>query len=242
MQGTLVNVLAVLAGGALGVVLRRRIPAGMRDTVMHGLGLATIVIGAQMAFGTRNIVLVILSLVAGGVAGEALRIEAGLERLGRWAEETLGAGEEGSTFARAFVTSSLLFCVGPLTILGSIQGGLGQTPVLLYTKSMLDGASSVAIGAALGAGVFLSAGTVLVYQGTLTLLASAAQTVMTPAVTREFTATGGMLVVGIGLNILGVRRTPIRVGNLLPALFVIVVLTVTAPSVNALVHGLGMMR
>ncbi len=237
MQGTLVNVAAVLLGGALGVSLRRRIPEGMRETVMQGIGLAVLIIGMQMALGTHNVLIVILSLVAGGIIGEALGIEAGLERLGEWAEARLGAREEGSTFARAFVTSSLLFCVGPLTILGAIQGGLGQPPVLLYTKSMLDGASSVAIGAALGAGVFLSAATVLVYQGALTLLAQAAQSVMTPDVTREFTATGGALVVGIGLNILRIR--PIRVGNLLPALLVAVALTALLP---ALARSLGGVR
>jgi uncharacterized membrane protein YqgA involved in biofilm formation len=162
-----------------------------------------------------------------------------LERLGTWAEARLGAREEGSTFARAFVTSSLLFCVGPLTILGAFQGGLGQPPVLLYTKSVLDGVSSVAIGATLGPGVFLSAGTILVYQGALTLLASSAQTLMTPDVTREFTATGGLLVLGVGITLLGLR--PIRVGNLLPALLVVVVLTSLLPMLTSLARSLSIL-
>jgi uncharacterized protein len=240
VQGTLVNALAVLVGGAIGVSLRRRIPEGMHEILMQGLGLAVLAIGMRMALGTHNMVVVILSLASGGVVGELLAIETGLERLGRWAEARLGAAEEGSTFARAFVTSSLLFCVGPLTILGSIQGGLGQTPVLLYTKSMLDGVSSVAIGAALGSGVFLSAGTVLVYQGALTLLASLAQAVMTPDVTREFTATGGLLVLGVGLTLLRLRA--IRVGNLLPALLVVVVLTALLPAVSPLVRAIRIFR
>ncbi len=135
MLGTFVNALAVLVGSALGVLLRRRIPKGMDEILMQGLGLAVVVIGVQMARGTHNVVVLILSMAIGGVLGHLLGIEAGLERLGTWAEARLGAREEGSTFARAFVTSSLLFCVGPLTILGAFQGGLGQPPVLLYTKS-----------------------------------------------------------------------------------------------------------
>jgi len=236
--GTIVNALAVLVGSTLGVALRGRLPGGMREIAMQGIALSTLVIGMQMALGTRNIVLVILSVVSGGIIGEALGIEAGLNRVGRWAEERLGAGREDSTVARAFVTSSLLFCVGPLAILGSIQGGLGQAPVLLYTKSMLDAVTALAIGAALGAGVFLSAGTILVYQGALTLLAQAAQTVMTPEVTREFTATGGVLVLGIGLNILGVRS--IRAGNLLPALVVAAVLTTLLPALSGVGRSLGL--
>ena len=138
------------------------------------------------------------------------------------------------------MTSSLLFCVGPLTILGSIQAGLGQPPTLLYTKSMLDGVSSLAIGAALGIGVLLSAGTILVYQGALTLLAQAVQSVMTPDVTREFTATGGVLVLGIGLTILGVRS--IRAANLLPALLVVIVLMALVPGLGGLARSLGLGR
>jgi uncharacterized membrane protein YqgA involved in biofilm formation len=226
-------------GSALGVLLRRRIPKGMDEILMQGLGLAVIVIGVQMARGTHNVVVLILSMAIGGVLGHLLGIEAGLERLGTWAEARLGAREEGSTFARAFVTSSLLFCVGPLTILGAFQGGLGQPPVLLYTKSVLDGVSSVAIGATLGPGVFLSAGTILVYQGALTLLASSAQTLMTPDVTREFTATGGLLVLGVGITLLGLR--PIRVGNLLPALLVVVVLTSLLPMLTSVARSLSIL-
>src|SRR5256886_3972649 len=175
MLGTLVNALAVVVGSAIGVSLRRHIPEGMHEILMQGLGLAVLVIGMQMALGTHNVLVVIISMAVGGVLGEALGIEARLNRLGLWAEARLGAREEGSTFARAFVTSSLLFCVGPLTILGSIQGGLGQPPVLLYTKSMLDGVSSIAIGAALGAGGFLFPWPVLTYSGAALVLATPAQ-------------------------------------------------------------------
>ena len=240
MLGTIVNALSVLAGGGLGVVLRRRIPERMREIAMQAIGLVTLVLGMQMALGTHDILVVILSVVLGGWIGEAVGIEAGLERLGAWAETRFGSAGERGTFARAFVTSSLLFCVGPLTILGSIQAGLGPPPTLLYTKSVLDGVSSLAIGAALGLGVLLSAGTILVYQGALTLLAQAAQAVMTPDVTREFTATGGVLVLGIGLTLLQVRS--VRAANLLPALLVVIVLTALAPALAGVGRSLGLVR
>ncbi|MDR7522379.1 MAG: DUF554 domain-containing protein [Armatimonadota bacterium] len=237
MQGTIVNTVAVLAGGSAGLLLRRRIPDRIRETVMMGIGLATLLIGMQMALQTQNVLGVIVSLVAGGVIGEALHIEDGIEILSRWAERRVGAAGETQTGAAAFVTSSLLFCVGPMAVLGAIQDGLGQPPVLLYTKSMLDGISAVAIGAALGAGVLLSAVTVFVYQGAMTLAAGALQGGLSPAMTRELTATGGVLIVGLGLGILQIRR--IRVGNLVPALVVSVVLEGVAPWLSHLARALG---
>lgn len=239
MQGTIVNAVAVIAGGTAGTLLRRRFPARMRETVMMGVGLATLLIGFQMALQTQNVIGVILSLAAGAVIGEALHIEEGIEVLGRWAEARVGAGGGGDgSVAAAFVASSLLFCVGPMTVMGAIQDGLGQPPLLLYTKSLLDGVSAVAIGAALGAGVLLSAGTVLVYQGAITLAAGAVQAVMTPEMTRELTATGGVLIVGLGLGILQIRR--IRVGALLPALLVSIALTAGMPWLRDVGRLLGL--
>ncbi len=238
MEGTIVNTVSVLVGGLAGWRLRRRLPERMRETVMQAIGLATVLIGVQMASQTRNVPGMIVSLALGAVFGEGLHIEEGLESLGQWAERRLQGGDGQQTLARAFVTSSLLFCVGPLTLLGAIQDGLGQPPTLLYTKSLLDGISSVAIGAALGAGVLLSAGTVLVYQGVITLAAGMAQQVMTPEVTRELTATGGVLIVGLGLGILQIRR--IRVGSLLPALLVSIGMTLAAPYLRVLARVLGL--
>lgn len=238
MEGTVVNVIAVLAGGLAGLGLRRRLPERAREAVMAAVGLATLLIGFQMALQTQNVLGVILSLALGAVIGEGLHIEEGIEALGRWAERRAGPISRGGGTAQAFVTSSLLFCVGPMTILGAIQDGLGQAPVLLYTKSLLDGISSVAIGAALGAGVLLSAGTVLVYQGGLTLAAAAVSGAMTPEVTRELTATGGALIIGLGLGILQIRR--IRVGSLLPSLLVSVALTVGLPYLRAAAQALGL--
>jgi uncharacterized membrane protein YqgA involved in biofilm formation len=168
-----------------------------------------------------------------------LRIEAGLEALGRWAERAVAARRvtQSGTIAAAFVTSSLLFCVGPMTILGAIQDGLGQPPVLLYTKSALDGVSAIAIGAALGGGVLLSGVTVLIYQGAITVAAGAVQGVLTPSMTRELTAVGGILIVGLGVGILQIKR--IRVGSLLPALPVSVIVTVLLPWLHAFAQRVG---
>ncbi|MDQ7841161.1 MAG: DUF554 domain-containing protein [bacterium] len=238
MEGTIVNAIAVIAGGLVGVALRHRFPERVRETVMAGIGLSTLLIGFQMALQTGNVLIVIVSLVLGGIIGEAIHIEEGIEALGRWAERVYGAQTQESTVAAAFVTSSLLFCVGPMTVLGAIQDGLGQTPVLLYTKSLLDGISAVAIGAALGAGVLLSAGTVLLYQGALTLAAGAVNSVMTQEMTRELTATGGALIIGLGLGILRLRK--IRVGNLLPALVISVLLTAALPYLRVLTRAAGL--
>lgn len=237
MEGTIVNAVAVVAGGLAGVALRHRFPERVRETVMAGIGLATLLIGFQMALQTGNVLVVIASLVLGGIIGEAIHIEEGIEALGRWAERMYGPQTQESTVAAAFVTSSLLFCVGPMTVLGAIQDGLGQTPVLLYTKSLLDGISAVAIGAALGAGVLLSAGTVLLYQGSLTLAAGAVHSVMTQEMTRELTATGGALIIGLGLGILRLRK--LRVGNLLPALVISVLLTAALPYLRVLAQAVG---
>lgn len=239
MEGTIVNAIAVIAGGSTGVLMRRRFPEKMRETVMMAVGLATLLIGFQMTLQTQNVLGVILSLAVGAVIGEALHIEEGVEALGRWAEARVGTGggSAGSVTA-AFVTSSLLFCVGPMTVLGAIQDGLGQPPLLLYTKSLLDGISAIAIAAGLGAGVLLSAGTVLVYQGAITLAAGAVQSVMTPEMTRELSATGGLLIVGLGLGILQIRR--IRVGSLLPALLVSLAVTAGAPWLRAVGNALGL--
>ena len=238
MEGTIVNAIAVVTGGLAGTALRHRFPERVRETVMAGIGLATLLIGFQMALQTGNVLVVIASLVLGGIIGEASHIEEGIEALGAWAERAYGSRTQESTVAAAFVTSSLLFCVGPMTVLGAIQDGLGQTPVLLYTKSLLDGISAVAIGAALGAGVLLSAGTVLLYQGALTLAAGAVHSVMTQEMTRELTATGGALIVGLGLGILQIRK--IRVGNLLPALVVSVLLTAALPYLRVLARAAGL--
>jgi uncharacterized protein len=226
MTGTIINIIAVLIGGALGALAGNRLPAKMQETVMNGLGLLTLVIGVTMAIGSANILIPMFSVLIGGVIGEVLRIDDGLTWLGLKAEERwghrLGQGKvAGWSVTQAFVTSSLIFCVGPMTILGSIQDGLLGDYQLLAIKSTLDGFAAIPFAATLGPGVLLSAGTVAVVQGGIAGLAMTLGTGL-GAVTREtswvieLTATGGVLILGIGFSLLNLKK--IRVANLLPAI------------------------
>ena len=227
MIGTLINVVTVLVGGALGTFLGSRLPDKMRQTVIYGLGLVTAVVGMQAALSTQNVLLIMGCVLFGGVLGEWWRIDAGLEALGRWLEDRFGGkraeGDERS-ITRAFVTASLVFCVGPMTVLGSIQDGLTGDYTLLAIKSVLDGFSSLAYAAAMGMGVTFAAISVLAVQGTLTLGASLFETVLTDAMMTELTASGGVIMLGIGLLMLDVKR--IKVANFLPALIVAPLLVV----------------
>ncbi len=226
MTGTLINIVAVLVGGLLGSFLGGRLPEKMRETVMSGLGLVTAVVGMQMALGTHNILLVMGSILVGGILGEWWQIEERLEAFGRWLEDRVGdamGSSDEQSITRAFVTASLVFCVGPLTILGAIQDGLTGDYSLLAIKSMLDGFAALAFSATLGPGVILAVITILVYQGGLSLTAMSIGgalgevTRQTPWVV-EMTAAGGVLILGISLVLLDLRR--IRVANLLPAILI----------------------
>jgi uncharacterized membrane protein YqgA involved in biofilm formation len=198
---------------------------------MHGLGLMTLVIGFQLSLETDNVLVVLGSLLLGGIAGELLRIEGRIDHLGRWLEQKTG-GDSGpdakrlrdvgrpgaSRFSHAFLTASLVFCVGPMTVLGSIQDGLSGDYTLLAVKSTLDLFAALAFASTLGPGVIFAALTVLVYQGALTLGAGWASRVLTDPMVAEMTATGGVVMLALGLGLLGIKR--IRAGNLLPALII----------------------
>ena len=186
-----------------------------------GLGLSTLLIGVQMVLKVQSPLVVIASMVIGGVTGELLGIEEALERAGEWLRSRARSGS--GTFVTGYVTASLVFCVGPMTLLGSIQEGLTGNPDIIYTKAMLDGAASVAFASSLGVGVGFAAITVLVFQGALTLLGAQLAFLLRPEILNEVTATGGLLILAIGLLLLEVKR--LRVANLLPALVVVVLLT-----------------
>lgn len=221
MRGTLVNVVAVLFGSGIGLAVGNRLPERLQRIITTGLGLSTLLIGMQMALKVQNMLVLIASMVIGGVVGELLGIEAGLERAGEWLKSR--ARSSSGTFVTGFVTASLVFCVGPMTIVGSIQEGMSGNPEIIYTKSMLDGAASVAFASSLGIGVSFAAVTVLVLQGALTLLGAQLAFLLRAEILNELTATGGLLILAIGLMLLEVKR--IRVANLLPALVVVVLLT-----------------
>jgi uncharacterized protein len=236
--GTLVNVVTILVGSALGVLLGHRLPHRTRDVVTDSLGLVTLLIAAlsaaavadpllERAVGTSAPVLIVLgSLLLGGIAGSLLRVEARLEDFGGWLQRRLsrGAGtEQRRLFVEGFVTASLVFCVGPLTILGSLSDGLGEGPDQLFLKAALDGFASIAFAASLGWGVAASALAVLAVQGGLTALGAALGSFLPEAHLAAVTAAGGLLLVGVALRLLRIRAVP--VGDLLPALLVAPLLT-----------------
>ena len=219
MTGTFLNIATVLIGGALGLLFGARLPARFRETVVAGLGLFTAAIGLDLFLDTRSAIVVLASLLLGGVIGEWAQIEMGLARLGDWLRARFASRSEGGSarFVRGFLTASLVFCVGPMTILGSIQDGLTGDFQLLAIKSVLDGFAAMVFASTLGIGVLFSTLVILVYQGALTLMASQAQAVFSEAMIIELSATGGVLLVGIAVSTL-LELKPIRVGNFIPAL------------------------
>ncbi|HOU23659.1 MAG TPA: DUF554 domain-containing protein [Anaerolineae bacterium] len=229
MTGTLLNTLAVVIGASLGLLLGRRLPDQMRTTVMHGLGLVTLVAGLRMASGTANILIVMGSILLGGVIGEWLRIEDGLQMLGDRLQARFKSSSSAS-LAEGFVTASLIFCVGPMAILGSIRDGMVGDYSLLAIKSLLDGFASLALAASLGIGVLFSAASVLVMQGSISLLAAVAKVGLSEAMVTEMSAAGGVVMMGISLLLLDLKR--IRVASLLPAI-------VIAPLIVAILAALG---
>lgn len=222
--GTAVNVATVVAGTVAGVALGDRLPERIRTTVLQVVGLMTVVIGVREASTTHNVVFPLVSLLLGAVVGEALRIEDRLDGVGdrlRRRVERDGADRRDSRFTEGFVAASLLFCVGPLTILGSIRDGLGgpDASQLLLVKSALDGVVAVVFASTLGWGVGFSALTIVLVQGTLTATAGAADRVLTDRMVTEMTATGGVMILGIGLRLLDI--TKVRVASFLPALVLV---------------------
>jgi len=214
LTGTIVNTATIIAGASAGFLLKRGIPDRYKTTIIQGLSLAVIVIGLQMALQTKNILIMVLSLVLGGLTGELLKVEERLDAFG-YRMETM-FGKPGSSFTKGFVTASLVYCVGAMAIVGSIQDGINGNPNTLFVKSVLDGVSAVVFASTLGIGVAFSALSVLIYQGSITLLAWYLQGILTPPIIGELTATGGVLIMAIGLRLLEIKD--IKVGNLLPAM------------------------
>lgn len=231
--GTVINVVAVLAGSAIGVLAGTRLPVRVRDLITDALGLVTLAVAGLniaavldsdllAAVGSGVPILIILgAVVIGGVTGALLRVEYRLEGIGDWLRRRFrvsGDGEQRTRFVDGYVTASLVFCVGPLTVLGSLQDGLGEGIDLLVLKSSLDFFASIAFAASLGWGVAASAVTVGVVQGTLTVLGAVLGEVLSDAQVAALTATGGLLLIGVSLRLLRLKQLP--VGDLLPALIV----------------------
>lgn len=216
MLGTIVNSFAIILGSLIGVVIKNGIKEEYKKTIMDGVGLTVIIIGIISGIKSENIILVTISVVLGGIFGEAIGIEKKLDNLGKRLEGRFGGGD--SNFSKGFVTASLIYCVGAMAIVGALESGLLGDHNTLFAKSILDGISSVIFASTLGIGVAFSAIAVFIYQGIITLLATYLKDYLTPEVILEMSAVGGILIMAIGINILELKK--IKVGNMLLGIFI----------------------
>lgn len=218
LLGTVVNAAAIIVGALIGRLLAG-IPESIRQTVMQGIGLAIILLGMKMGFGTNHFLLVIISIVLGSIIGEMIGIEKGLNQAGHWLEQKMGGNRQGS-IATGFVTATLVYCIGAMAVLGAMDSGMRNNHDILYTKAMLDGFSAIVFTSTLGIGVLFSAVPVLIYQGLIAILSTQINDFvskeMLDAMLVEITAVGGLMIVAIGINILELKK--INVANMLPAL------------------------
>ncbi|RXT09120.1 DUF554 domain-containing protein [Ammoniphilus sp. CFH 90114] len=220
LWGTIINAVAIICGAILGSVFTR-ISDGIRTTVMQGIGIAVGLLGLTMALKTENFLILIFSVVIGGILGELIRLDHWLNELGQWIERRVGGKGKGN-IATGFVTATLVYCVGAMAILGAMDSGLRNNHDILYTKSMLDGFSAIIFTSTLGIGVMFSAIPVFLYQGLIaiasTFISVLVSQEMLEAIIAEITAVGGILIIGIGINVLEIKK--INVANLLPAIVV----------------------
>jgi uncharacterized protein len=220
VKGTLINAAAVVLGSLIGLLIHSRMPGRISSIVFQAIGLFTLFLGITMASKTANFLIMIFSIVPGSIIGELLDIEGRMSRLSEFVKRKVQSRDD--TFSEGFVASFLLFCMGSMTILGAIEEGLGGKPNLLLAKSVLDGFSAIALSASLGIGVLFSALPLLVYQGGIALFAGSLHGVLTPHLVNELTAVGGLLLIGLGINILKIKE--LRILNMLPSLIIAVVL------------------
>ena len=218
MIGVWVNSLAVVLGGLVGCLLRGGIKAKYRQTINYGLALCVVIIGIGGALKTNETLAMIISVVVGSALGEWMRIEDGINRLGEWAQRRLSKGDTG--FAAGFVNASLLFCVGAMAVVGALEAGLQNKPDTLLAKAALDGVFSIILASSFGPGVVFSAVPLTLYQGGIALLSGVLAPFLTDALINEMSAVGSLLIIGIGVNSMGITKERIRVGNMLPAILV----------------------
>jgi uncharacterized membrane protein YqgA involved in biofilm formation len=216
MLGTIVNTMAIIGGSLVGLIFSRFIPTKMTDSLIHAVAFAVILIGLKMAWKTDAFIIVICSLTFGTIIGELIRIEHRVNNLGNWLEERFA--KPGSSISKGFVTTSLLYCVGSMAIVGALESGLTGNHDTLFAKSVLDGLGSIIFAASMGIGVLFSAASVFLYQGFITVSASFMKQFLTPEVITQMSAVGGLLIVAMGFNML--EMVKIKVGNCLPAIFI----------------------
>ncbi len=221
MQGTLINAGAIILGSIIGLIIHSKLPERITTITFQGIGLFTIVLGVSMAMKTSNFLIMIVSIVSGSVIGEFLDLESAIDRFSEWIKNKTKFGDD--KFSEGFITSSLLFCMGSMAILGAIEEGLGGNPNLLLAKSVLDGVASIVLAASLGIGVIFSAVPLLLYQGGITLFAGSLQHFLTDTIINELTAVGGLLLIGLGISLLEIKK--LKIMNMLPSLLIVVILS-----------------
>ncbi|MGI5824441.1 MAG: DUF554 domain-containing protein [Bacillota bacterium] len=218
MLGTIVNCATIIVGSLVGILLHKGLPEKLSNTVMMGVALCVLYIGISGSLEGENTIITIISVVVGGVIGYLLDLDGKLNRLGQWIEGKFKkTGNSRHSIAEAFVSSSILYCVGAMAIVGSLQSGLTGNHEMLFTKSILDGISSVIFASSLGIGTIFSVFAVLIYQGSITLLAQWISPYLNDAVIADMTCAGSILIIGLALNLL--KLTDIKVANYLPAIF-----------------------
>lgn len=218
MLGVWVNFATVIVGGLLGTLLRGGIKEKFAKTINAGLALCVLLIGMSGALQTQNVLMVIISIVIGAYLGELLRIEDGLDWLGNWAQSRFAKNDSG--FASGFINATLLFCVGAMAVVGSLEAGLANDPDTLIAKAALDGVSAIIFASSFGIGVVFSSIPLTIYQGGIALLAGVLAPFLTDALIGEMSAVGSILIIALSFNMLGFTKERIRVGNMLPAILV----------------------
>jgi len=214
--GTIVNCLTIIAGSLVGILFRNGIPEKYNQTVMQAIGLSVILIGMKNALGSNDLVIIIVSLAMGSLLGELIGIENYLERLGNFLEAKFS--KKSSGFSAGFVTASLMYCIGSMAIVGSLESGLTGNHDTLFAKATLDGIVGIILSSSMGIGVLFASVPVLLYQGSITLMAGLLKPLLVPAVISQMSAVGGLLIVALGLNM--IREKKLKVGNMLPAVFI----------------------
>ncbi len=220
MEGTLINAGAVILGSIAGLIIHSRLPKNIVSIVFQGIGLFTLFLGINMATKSSNFLIMIFGIVIGSIIGELLDIDKSVNRFGEWLKKRVKS--KNDKFSEGFVTSFLLFCMGSMTILGAFEEGLGGEPNLLLAKSVLDMFGSIILSASLGIGVIFSVIPLVIYQGGLTLFAGSLTGFLTDPIINELTAVGGLLLIGLGINILEIKK--IKILNMIPSLIIVVVL------------------
>jgi hypothetical protein len=220
MYGTLINAVAVIIGSIIGLIVHSKLPQKITNTAFHGVGLFTIILGIIMAIKTSNFLIMIFSIVIGAIIGEIIDIDKMINNFGEWLKNKYKTKNE--RFSEGFITAFMLYCMGSMTILGAFEDGIYGTPNLLVAKSVLDGFSSIVLAATMGIGVLFSFIPLIIFQGGLTIFASTMQSVFTELMINELTAVGGIILLGLGITMLEIKK--IRVLNMLPSLIIVVIL------------------